>query len=738
MSRSRPLPMHGLRLGAISAALALCGPAFAQTQTGSEEAQVDSPTVLDTVIVRPSADASAEGLPPAYAGGQVSRGGRVGLLGNRDTMETPFNANAYTSELIQDQQARNVSDVMQNDASVRTARGFGNFQELYVIRGFPVYSDDMAYNGLYGLLPRQYVATELLERVEVLRGANSFVNGAAPGGSGIGGAVNLLPKRAPNEPLTRLTTGIESGGQGYVAADIGRRFGPDDANGVRINIARRDGGTAIDNERRRLDVVAIGLDHRGASYRLSADIGYQDHDIDEPRPSVTPSGRAPKAPDADDNFAQPWTYSKERQAFATFRGELDLNDDVTAWAAAGMRRGDEKNRLSNPRAAPDGSTTANRFDNVREDDVSTGEVGVRGRLLTGSVSHELVASAKVFRMSSRNAFGSSATGSVISDLYDPINVVPPLAITSTTGGSMSSPHVTERINSRSFAVADTLGFMEDRLLVTLGARHQTLIARGYNYATGARTSKYDESEVTPMAAVLFKLNPQVSLYANYAEALVKGDIAPATSGGNPVSNAGEVFAPYVSKQKEVGAKYDGGRVGGSLAWFTTDRPFSTIVGGVFSQGGEQRNRGLELTVFGQATERLRILGGVTLLDAKLRKTAGGVQNGNDAVGIPDVQANLGLEWDVPGAPGLTLTGRAIHTSSQYINADNTHSIPSWTRFDLGARYITDIGGQVMTLRARIDNVTNRDYWASAGGYPGANYLVLGAPRTLTVTASFDF
>jgi iron complex outermembrane recepter protein len=241
-----------------------------------------------------------------------------------------------------------------------------------------------------------------------------------------------------------------------------------------------------------------------------------------------------------------------------------------------------------------------------------------------------------------------------------------------------------------------------------------------------------------MAAILYKLSPQASLYANYAEALVKGDIAPATSGGNPVSNAGAILSPYVSKQKEIGAKYDGGRIGGSLAWFTTDKPFSTVEDGVFAERGEQRNRGLELTVFGQATEHLRVLGGITLLDAKLRKTQGGAQDGNDALGIPERQVNVGLEWDVPGVAGLTLTGRAIHTSSQYIDANNDNRIPSWTRFDLGARYITDIGGQVMTLRARIDNVTNRDYWASAGGFPGANYLVLGAPRTLTVTASFDF
>ena len=54
------------------------------------------------------------------------------------------------------------------------------------MRGMPVYSDDIACDGLYGLLPRQYVASEFFECVEVLRGANAFLNGAAPGCSGVG------------------------------------------------------------------------------------------------------------------------------------------------------------------------------------------------------------------------------------------------------------------------------------------------------------------------------------------------------------------------------------------------------------------------------------------------------------------------------------------------------------------------------------------------------------------------
>lgn len=46
------------------------------------------------------ADASAQGLAKPYAGGQVARGARAGVLGTQDFMETPFSATSYTSELI--------------------------------------------------------------------------------------------------------------------------------------------------------------------------------------------------------------------------------------------------------------------------------------------------------------------------------------------------------------------------------------------------------------------------------------------------------------------------------------------------------------------------------------------------------------------------------------------------------------------------------------------------------------
>ena len=720
---------HRLSLTPVAFAAALLAISTAHAQESTDQP-------IATVVVSASADASAQGLPSAYAGGQVARGGRLGLLGNVDIMDAPFNATNYTQALIQDQQARGVADVLQNDPSVRVARGFGNYQELYMIRGFQVNSDDLAYNGLFGLLPRQFVASELLERVEVLRGANSFINGAAPGGGGIGGAVNLLPKRAPNAPLSRVTAGVESGGQGYVAADVARRFGAENRAGIRVNAVRRDGDTAVDRENRELSVYSIGMDYRGRGYRLSADVGHQDHTLNAARPSVTLAAGVPMiaAPEADRNFAQPWTTSEERDTFGTVRGEVDLPGGATAWAAFGMRKGDEFNVISSPTVtAADGSGTMSRFDNVREDKVRTGEAGVRAELRTGGIKHSLSAAASGFHSESKNAYGMSDFAGFAANIYRPTDAVAPSS-RFFTGGDMGNPLLTAKTILSSYALADTLSFANDTVLLSVGLRHQKIKDFGYDYNSGVQYSAYEASENTPLAGLVFKPAKNLSLYANYSEALQKGPVA----SGIDIVNVGEVFAPFVSRQKEVGVKYDGGRLGLSAALFSTSQPSAYIENRRFGVYGEQRNRGLEVSVFGSPLRGLRLLGGLTLLDAEQRRTAGGVNEGKDAIGVPKTQLNLGVDWDVPGVQGLSLNARTVYTSGQYADAANTQKLPSWARLDIGANYTARLFDRDVTLRARVDNVTDKNYWASAGGYPGYGYLVLGAPRSVVVSGSVDF
>ena len=605
-----------------------------------------------------------------------------------------------------------------------------------MIRGFAVNSDDLAYNGLYGLLPRQFVASQLLERVEVFRGANSFVNGAAPGGGGIGGMINLVPKRAPNAPLSEVTVGVDDGGQAYVATDVARRFGAGERAGIRVNAVRSAGETPIDREQRALSVLSVGLDYRGDNYRVSANVGYQDHKLTNGRPSVTVGAglKVPSAPDGDSNFAQPWTHSNEHDTFGTLRGEVDLAPNMVAWAALGAREGRESNVLASPTTTDNvGGTYMTRADNERKDNVRTGEIGVRGDWRTGPVKHTISATASAFELKSDNAYAFGAFSGVPSNLYDPVDSAPQ-SNSFFVGGVLSAPKLTSKTILSSYAIADTLAMLDDRVLVTVGLRHQRIKAYGYDYNTGIENSAYDQSANTPVAGIVYKPLKNVSVYANYIEALQQGP----TASGADIINPGQVFAPYTSRQKEIGVKYDAGKVGMSAALFTTAQPLGYVQDHVFGINGEQRNQGLELSVFGMPLRGLRVLGGLTLLDTEQRNTAGGINQGKDAIGVPDAQLNVGVDWDVPQVAGLALNARSIYTSKQYADAGNVQPLSSWTRLDVGASYLTRIADRDVTLRARVDNLFDRNYWASAGGYPGFGYLVLGAPRTLAVSATVDF
>ena len=695
-------------------------------------------STLEAIAITASADASAEGVMPSYNGGQVARGGKVGILGNKDMMETPFVITSYTNELIQDQQANSVGDVLLNDPSVRVARGFGNFQESYFMRGFLLSSDNVAYNGLYSLLPRQYIAAELFERVEVLRGASSFLLGATPGGDGLGGAINLLPKRAPNESLARVSVGTENGEQGSTSIDVAERFGEEKSTGIRINAAHKEGGTGVDAEDVELNLVMIGWDYRKDNFRLSADLGHQEHRLKETRTNVTLLGvtSIPTAPSNSSNWAQPWSYSNEKDTFGTFRGEYDFTSTLTGWVAAGFRHSEEANSLANLYVTnSNGNGYTYRFDNTREDDVKTAETGLRGKAETFGIGHDVVFSANYFELEKKNAYKMDYYNRLSTNLYTPSSYSVPAWSGSEFGGNdLDDPSLSGRTHLSSYALGDTLAFWDKTVLVTLGARYQKLSDKGYAYNTGILSTEYSKERISPVLGVVYKVTPEISLYGNYIEGLSQGGTAPSSA-----LNYGEILKPYVTEQKEVGIKYDNQTLGGSLALFTTSKPRGvTNSAGYYVDEGEDRHRGAELMLYGEVTQGLKLLGGITVLDTEQVSTGSATTEGKRVIGVPEKQANIGVDWSVPGMSGLSFDARLIATGEVYANSTNTLSVPGWERVDVGAKYLMVVDKQLVTLRARVLNVMDNNYWASSGGFAENGYLVLGAPRTFMLNVTVDF
>ena len=117
---------------------------------------------------------------------------------------------------------------------------------------------------------------------------------------------------------------------------------------------------------------------------------------------------------------------------------------------------------------------------------------------------------------------------------------------------------------RSLALADVMSFANDKVLLTLGARHQTVKTPLVNGVS----SNYSKSRVSPMAGLVVRpWGDNVSLYANYTEGLEPGRTV-----GAGFANTGETLAPMQTKQGEVGVKLQAGQTTHTLSAFRIEKP----------------------------------------------------------------------------------------------------------------------------------------------------------------------
>lgn len=668
------------------------------------------------------------GAPPApYAGGQVGTGGQVGLLGNRNVFDTPYSMTSYTAKAIADQQATTIGSVLENNPSVRSVGASSGVYDNFMIRGFPVSASAYSLNGLPGAAPAQMVAPEFIDRVELFLGPSGMLSNMPLFGA-TGGSVNLVTKHAYDAPLTSLTTGYFSDGQSYNHLDVSRRYGAGKEWGIRFNGVYRDGATAIDNQDELLGLGALALDYSGSQFRTSLDIGYQDQEWTAPFLSMLyngPAGQVPRAPEAGSNPFQPWSFNDADDFFATWLAEVDVARNVTVFAGVGYR--DDLSVLLSPYQEIEdrgGNTTVYPYYEPYSSENFAANAGVRANAVTGPIAHKLRFGwqTQLVEIGWYDTFFNDFS----SNIYDPVIGKRPRIL-----GLSNDPPTTLKYNLSSVAAVDTLSILDEAIQVTLGVRRQSINSDSFDSNTGDLTNSYDKSANTPTYGVIIKPFKRLSLYGNYIEGLDEGPVAPSGT-----ANAGQSFAPFVSKQYETGLKIDLGKLGFTFAAFQITQPsgFVNAATNTFVVDGEQRNRGLEFNTFGELTKSLRILGGVSFIEGVLTQTEGGIDDGNVAPGVPDVQVSLSSEWDLPSVRGLTLIGRMLYSSGSFYDTANTITLPDWTRFDIGLRYETIMLGRDMIFRGTVENVADSSYWASAA----EGTLTLSTPRRFLATATAKF
>lgn len=712
-----------VRIGGDTLTVRPAPPAVAQVT--AQPATTPTERALSEVRVEGSRDPNL--LYKPFAGGQVAKGTQLGALGNTALIDSPFSASGYTEQAVRDVIATRITEAIAVDPAIRSASPQSAVVEQFLLRGFFVNGTEISFNETFAAVDVRRLAPEQFERIEVLKGPSALLNGIGPNSQTSGGVINVVPKRGTDVPLTRLTLSGNQYGQVGVHLDMGRRFGPDNALGLRVNAVKRDGKTGVGQQELDSEHLSLALDYAGEKLRASLDVSHNEREFTNQTQFFTfNSGfQIPAPPPTRSSVVQPWETSKARSTAMVGRVEYDIAPDATVYAVAARNEFIEQNfAASNSRfTAANGNFSASGalFTNRQADPWTSYELGTKLGFQTGGVRHRVVFGYGRFEIEGRS-LNQAAGGSFTSNLYAPVFVAAPAR---PVQGALQQA---QGLVSESVALTDSMRLLDDRLHVVAGLRYQRLSIG--QFAAGVETRRLEQSATAPSLGVSYKITPGWSVYGNYAEGLNQG---PTPSGTN--ANAGQLFPPFKAKQREVGTKFDFGGFGVSAALFQIEQPVTFVnSANFFVVDGLQRNRGLELSVYGEVVKGIRVNGGLALFNARQVRTQNGTNDGKKAIGIPDYNLVVNGEWDIPGMNGLTLTGRYTRADKQFASADNLQSIPSFDTVDLGLRYATQFNGVPTVLRLNVENISDSSHWVSVR----LGSLTRSMPRTAYFSAEFSF
>ena len=687
-------------------------------------------TFAEEVSVLPALKSEAQAQQQNYADGKLAKEAKLGALGNKSVIDTPFSVTTYTAKTISDTQAATVSEVLKNDPSIRETTNSGHLNENIQIRGFSVGFEDYNMNGLYGMAPTGRIPTDIIDSVTVLKGPNALVAGMAPAGS-VGGVVMAQTKRA-NQDLTRVSASYEDDGYYKSGFDVARRLGNNKEFGVRVGGSYGQGEHIIDGMDDTNSTGVVALDYTTDKLKLNFDAYAVRDKRDNGSPVMVSMGTIKQviaAPSGDSNFF-PNIHGEQSSQYLGASGEYKFSPDLKVFGGAGYTEKEYSGHIFGTRMIVQNATTgaaSSQYYRVGyQEHAVAANLGLEGKFDTGAIQHTLGLRADYL---TRNYWQHSAATSNAfnTNLYNPI-------VDASEQMPTSYPTIVPYADNRyvSYTLTDQMSMLDDKLQVILGARYQDIDTKNLYKKT-----KYSSDKLSPSLGLVVKpFGEDLSFYASYVEGLSEGvtvsDITYPTA-----TNKGETLAPYQTKQYELGTKYQVGSWLNTLALYQIEKPevYQDTVTKAVKDDAETRSRGIEFSTAGQLTEDLSLMANLAYIDAEYVKSGTASQVGNTVIGTPDFTAGLGLDYKIPVVEGMSVNARASYVSEQYLNTDNSLELPDYTILDLGAKYATKIGGVNTTFRANVNNLTDEKYWS---GVFGSNYAILGAGRTYKLGVTFDF
>ncbi|BBC71536.1 TonB-dependent receptor [Altererythrobacter sp. B11] len=253
---------------------------------------------------------------------------------------------------------------------------------------------------------------------------------------------------------------------------------------------------------------------------------------------------------------------------------------------------------------------------------------------------------------------------------------------------------------------------------------------GETPALNGGTEAYKVLEHTTWrVGAVYELNPNVSLYAQYATAVDPlGTLTTYSTSGSQfqLTNAD-------GRQVEAGLKalfLDGAGSFTFAAYRLVKQNLftQTRTNGAIDQIGQRSSQGLEASLSLDLPSGFAITANGTVLDANFDEFEG--FEDNTPPGVPEQAANLQLSWT--GLGGLQLRGDLRYVGRRFTDNANDFRVPAYTVVDLSATYALT---RNVGLDLRVFNLFDKDYAESTNG---DEQWILGRPRSVDVAIRASF
>ncbi|GAB4217661.1 MAG: TonB-dependent receptor [Rhodoferax sp.] len=665
--------------------------------------------------------------------------------------QTPASVSVLGADLLTATATDSLAAAIRLDASLADQYNTTGYIESMAVRGFVLDQlGNYRRNGLATFNDAPF-APEALERIEVLHG----VAGLQAGVSAPGGLVNFVTKTPQSAPFQTLMLGLNEHGGARWHLDFNRTQG---ALGLRVNVvdeALRPGIPSADGRRQLLAVAASAA--LSSNTTLEANLQTQH----KRQPSVPGLGlldtdgngvgeTLPTRIDARLNLNnQPWSQPFDIRSTVA---ELALNHRLNANWQARFAVNTQRLHIDDRLAFPDGCSSAPTY--VYPGLCANGDVDVYdyrsegerralwswearldGRFQALGAAHDTRLGLSAHSVHADPAPMQAYNWVGVTNIDAP--VVLPADPTLTSLNTLS--------HERALAAYATLHSHWGAGLESFVGLRSTRIRQGSARSDGSRAVALDQTVSTPWAGLSAALRPNVQGYVSFGQGV---EVEAVPNRSDRFANAGQALAAHVSRQRELGLKWQADRrLLLSAAVFQVDQPqaddqpaadpagLPTRVAGARLA----RHRGLELTATGRVTPALSVQASLMALDARYTQALEASRVGQRVTNVPRLKAAWFADYKFAALPGLSANMLASYERGKAVMPDGASELPATWQIDTGLAYVQHRTHQTLTWRVNVENLTDRRAWREAPTADwGGVYLFPSTPRTVRLSVAVDF